>query len=201
MKQKIQKFYLFLPAILYIAARSSHFYLNGTFGVIIGVALALANIFGIFMFRKKIVCPAISLILFILFFLMAKSQSELSFAVTMVLGITIVFFKKAQVVVTAVASFLFLFFSPLLFFTLLIILPVLDGSDMIYPETHYYTDDGRELFVYSAGAMDGFHYCVGRGFEIIDLGQTLKFYYRDVQSVNKHEYEQVKGTANCTLAD
>lgn len=72
------------------------------------------------------------------------------------------------------------------------------GND-IYEDTHYYCNDDYEIYSYSGGAFDGFHYIIGKHYEFINIDGIIEVNYSEKNEVSKEEYDVFLKDHNCKL--
>lgn len=82
-----------------------------------------------------------------------------------------------------------------------ILLPVfvvlLRSSNDVYEDTHYYCEGHYEVYAYSAGAMDKFHYSIGKRYEFIDIGGIIRITYRIRNEKTREEYQNFLERHEC----
>lgn len=90
----------------------------------------------------------------------------------------------------------------IIFAPLLIFLSTFSSNvrDMIYEDTHYQCDE-YEIFVYSAGAMDSYHYAVVEQHKYVAWGNLLEIWYDEYVGDTELEYNLALKTGNCTLVN
>ena len=95
-----------------------------------------------------------------------------------------------------------MYFLPLFFSFLLTFGTDLDeeqGMNDIYEDTHYYCDNNYEVYSYSAGAIDKFHYSIGKHYEILKINGIINISYNERNEVSQDKYEKYLETHNCRL--
>ena len=111
--------------------------------------------------------------------------------------------KKLKKLLTNKTIFVYIFSLPLLFIYLLTFGTTLDSEKEIkdiYSDTHYYCDNNYEIYSYSAGAMDSFHYSIGKHYEILNINGIITIAYRKRHEKTQDEYETFLENHNCKLA-
>lgn len=69
----------------------------------------------------------------------------------------------------------------------------------IYEDTHFYCDNNYEVYSYSAGAMDGFHYSIGKHYKILDINGIIKISFNNQNEATQNQYETYLERHNCEL--
>ncbi len=99
----------------------------------------------------------------------------------------------------------FVFFSiPLLFVYLLIFGTRIDkewGINDIYDDMHYYCENNYEVYSFSKGAMDKFHFSIGKHYEILNIDKVIYIFYSKRNEVSIEDYNNYLNTHNCRLVD
>ena len=107
-----------------------------------------------------------------------------------------------KIISVLISIFAFIFFVPLFFIFLLSFGTNLDEEremNNIYDDTHYYCDNNYEVYSYSAGAMDSFHYSIGKHYEILNISGIINISYNERNEKTHDEYEAYLETHNCEL--
>ena len=111
----------------------------------------------------------------------------------------IIGFKESSFikVISILIGLFFVFFSiPILFIYFLV---CTTSYDNIYENMHYYCEKHYEIYAYSAGAMDGFHYGLGKHYVFIDYNDIIYMSYDGRREVSEKEYRNYLNTHNCKL--
>ena len=107
-----------------------------------------------------------------------------------------------KIISVLIVIFGYIFFLPLFFVFLLAFGTGLDeesGMNDIYDDMHYYCDNNYEVYSYSAGAMDSFHYSIGKHYEILNISGIINISYNERNEKTQDEYEAYLETHNCKL--
>lgn len=99
------------------------------------------------------------------------------------------FIKKISII----TMFLSLYFFPGIILGIMISM-----QNPIYHDTHYYCEN-YEIYIYSAGAMDSFHYQINKRKLILDFQNRLKIVYNKKVSDTKYEYDEILKKYKCKL--
>jgi len=148
--------------------------IGGLLYQILMIILIFVNVFMLIIFRKKIKYQ--SLVIFIYFLVWSLSKNTLQCILGISSMITLIItgfmdsrlFKVITVLITITIFFSF-FKLPLLFIYLLAFSTrLIEGNERndIYNDTHYYCENNYEVYAFSQGAMDKFHYSIGKHYEI-----------------------------------
>ena len=95
-----------------------------------------------------------------------------------------------------------IFFLPLFFIFLLCFgtsMSEESGRNDIYEDMHYYCENNYEVYSYSAGAMDRFHYSIGKHYEFLDIDGIIYISYNERNEVSQEEYNNYLNTHKCKL--
>lgn len=71
----------------------------------------------------------------------------------------------------------------------------------VYPSMHYYCDKNFEVYAYSAGAMDSYHYSIGKHYEILDIDGIIYISIKERNEVTQEEYQKYIANNKCRLVD
>ena len=71
----------------------------------------------------------------------------------------------------------------------------------IYRDTHYYCENNYEVYSYSNGATDKFHYSIGKHYEFLNINNMINISYRKRTEKNYNEYESYINMHHCQLID
>ena len=107
-----------------------------------------------------------------------------------------------KIISVLIVIFGYIFFLPLFFVFLLAFGTGLDeesGMNDIYDDMHYYCNNNYEVYSYSAGAMDSFHYSIGKHYEILNISGIINISYNERNEKTLDEYEIYLETHNCEL--
>lgn len=109
--------------------------------------------------------------------------------------------NSIKIISVLIVIFGYIFFLPLFFVFLLAFGIGLDEESMndIYDDMHYYCDNNYEVYSYSAGAMDSFHYSIGKHYEILNGNGIIYISYNEQNEVSQEEYENYLNTHKCKL--
>ena len=175
MKRFLIKYYALIVLILFVIVNVilKSLKMGGLIYQIMITLLIIFNIITLITYRKEIKfksgCAIVSFLLSFLFF---KNIWQFLFSIsnTCILIILGTIENKYMRIVTAIMIGLIIG-NLKYFFTLIIIIIIYGavnerGFNDIYEEMHYYCDNNYEAYAYSAGAMDKYHYSIGKYYVI-----------------------------------
>lgn len=167
--------------------------------------IIIVNAIILIIFRKKIKYKTLIIIVYLLIWLFSKNTLQCFFAFSNIILLCVTGFMEKhsiKIILVLIAIFGYIFFLPLFFVFLLAFGTGLDeerGMNDIYDDTHYYCDNNYEVYSYSAGAMDGFHYSIGKHYEILNISGIINISYNERNEKTQDEYEIYLETHNCEL--
>lgn len=156
-------------------------------------------------FRKKVKYKSLVIIIYFLIWLFSKNMLQCLFNFSNILILCVLGFMESnfiKVISFMVTIFVFVFFYPLLFIFLFTFGLGFDeerGMDDIYDDTHYYCEDNYEVYSYSAGAMDSFHYSIGKYYNILNIEGIISISYNERREKTYEEYEKYLEENECKL--
>ena len=167
--------------------------------------IIIVNAIILIIFRKKIKYKTLIIIVYLLIWLFYKNtlQCFFAFSIIILLCVTGCMEKHSiKIISVLIVIFGYIFFLPLFFVFLLAFGTGLDeesGMNDIYDDMHYYCDNNYEVYSYSAGAMDSFHYSIGKHYEILNISGIINISYNERNEKTHDEYEAYLETHNCEL--
>ncbi len=183
--------YLFDNTILYKLKVSGPLYI-----ILLDIFL-ISNIILLSIKRKEIKFKTIIIIAFILTIGLSKNLYQLLYVNINVITLLITGFKENKFIkIIFVLLIVFLIrFAPLIFF-ILIFTSGDNGEfgatnkDFIYEDTHYYCNNNYETYALSMGAMDSYHYYIGKNYKLLNIDGIINVVYKGGNVVSKEEYEK-----------
>ena len=173
-----KQYYILLLFIHFITFNVliENLFVSGILYILFLIILNIITIYIIIKYNKSLKFKAIIHLLFILYTLSFKNIYYLILGLTVIILLTILNFKENIIIKTIsiiAGTFIVLNIHIISFAAIMsykiekgeIELPIFQNE--IYEDTHYYCDN-YEIYIYSAGAMDKFHYEVIEKNEIID---------------------------------
>lgn len=184
MKQKIKTFlinyYLIFIFIFLVLINSivNYVVIKGLLYYIAIILIIILNFFMILKHDADIKFKSLFFILFTLSLLFDKTSLYRLISLSSLIAIIITGFCKNKFIMvsTYVLVVIVGIAFPLIFLILLT-----PGEDPIYEDMHYYCDK-YEIYSYSYGAMDSFHYKVNKHLKIIYIKNIIEISYNEVMS-------------------
>lgn len=196
----ITKYYLLIVYIFFLT-----FNLFLTKLVVDGIAyyifMILLNIFNVYFIIKKNKYLKLKNSLYILLLLSIIYCKNIFYVILLlntIIFLTVLNFKDNKVikVLSIICSTtIILYIQGILF---VILLTVFNGNE-IYEDTHYYCNNNYEIYYYSGGAMDSFHYSVVKRYKIIEFNNIIKIVYNKNIGNSLEEYNKVLENMECKL--
>ena len=168
-------------------------------------ALIIVNAIILIVFRNRIKYKTLIIIVYLLIWLFSKNTLQCFFAFSNIILLCITGFMEKhsiKIISVLVVIFGYIFFLPLFFVFLLAFGTGLDeesGMNDIYDHMHYYCDNNYEVYSFSAGAMDSFHYSIGKHYKILNISGIINISYNERNEKTQDEYEAYLETHNCEL--
>ena len=166
-------------------------------------ALIIVNAITLIIFRKRIKYKTLIIIVYLLIWLFSKNILQCFFAFSNIILLCITGFMEKhsiKIISVLIVIFGYIFFLPLFFAFLLAFGTGLDeesGMNDIYDDMH--CDNNYEVYSYSAGAMDSFHYSIGKHYEILNISGIINISHNERNEKTHDEYEACLETHNCEL--
>lgn len=169
------------------------------------VGLIIGNVIILILFRKDIKYKSLVIIIYLLIWLFSNNILQCFFAfsnIMMLCGIGFMESHLIKIISLLIVINIFLFFLPLSIAFLLVFGTSLDdqkGRNDIYSDMHYYCDNNYEVYAYSAGAMDSFHYSIGKYYNILDIDDIIYISFNERNEKTQAEYENFLENHDCKL--
>lgn len=207
MRKKFIEYYALVMLMLFILY---NFFLSSLkiYGLLYQVfmwVLIVVNAIILIAFRKKIKYKTLVIIVYLLIWLLSKNTLQCFFVFSNIILLCITGFMEKnsiKVISVLIVIFVYIFSLPLLFIFLLIFGTGFDeerGLNDIYDTMHYYCDNNYEVYSYSAGAMDSFHYSIGKHYEILSINGIINISYNVRNEKTRDEYEAYLEKHSCKL--
>lgn len=196
----ITKYYLL---IIFIYVFTSNLFFTGLVfdGLLYYIFMILLNVFNVYFIIKKNKYFKFKNGLYI-FLLLSVIFCKNIFHVILVLNTFILLaalnFKDNIVIqiLSIISSTIIVLNIPIVLFV--IFLTVLNTNE-IYEDTHYYCNNNYEIYSYSAGAMDSFHYSIVKRYKIVEFNNIIKIVYNKNIGNSLKEYNKVLENMECKL--
>lgn len=204
MKQKIKKFlinyYLIFIFIFLILINSivNYVVIKGLLYYIAIILIIIFNFFTVLKHDTNIKFKNLFFILFTLSLLFDKTSLYRLISISSLIAIIITGFCKNKFI--RISTYVLIVIAKIVFPFLFLIL-LTPREDPIYEDTHYYCDK-YEIYSYSYGAMDRFHYKVNKHHEIIYIKNIIEISYNEVMydSDSNEHYAFILKNNKCILS-
>lgn len=169
------------------------------------VLLLFINTIVLITCRKQIKYKGFVIIVYSFIWLFSKNILQCLFDFSNIVILCVIGFKEnkfIKIITILIMLFIFIFFPLLLLGFLLTFGTDLNeeqGINDIYENMHYYCEDNYEVYSYSAGATDGFHYSIGKHYDILNIDDIIHISYNERNKTTKQEYETYLKTHHCRL--
>lgn len=208
MKKKIIDYYALIMMILFIVYNLilKDLKIGGLLYQIFMFVLIILNLIILIKFRKRIKLKGLIIVIyFFIWMLLSKNALQCAFGISSMITLIIIGFLESnfiKVMSILITLFFAVFSMPLLFVYLLAFgTGISEESDRndIYDDMHYFCDNNYEVYSYSAGAMDRFHYSIGKHYEFLDIDDIIYISYNERNEVSQEEHENYLNTHKCKL--
>ena len=202
MKNFLIKYYTritLLSFIMYNVLLSCLKISGSLYQIFMGIVI-LINSFILIQFRKNIKYKGTICLIFFFMWFFSKDilQCFLAFFTIGILCITgFTENTHMKVITICILTFNFLFFIPITFI-FLIRFHFHAGHD-IYEDTHYLCEENDEIYSFSQGAMDRFHYSIGKYYEVLHIDGMIDIIYRKRNETSRQKYEEYIKNHICHL--
>lgn len=202
MKKIIIKNYGLIVALLFIINNVvlNEVRISGILYILMMLLLIVLNAIIIVRNKDEIKYKSL-IIIFFLILLFAKDIWNLLFYISNIITFMLVGIAESKYIQKAIilSAIIFILFIPYIFLlTISIILNDVYGNT-IYEDTHYFCENNYEIYSYSAGAMDKFHYNIGKHYEILNIDGIISITYSEINEQNKSEYDKYIKEYDCQL--
>lgn len=208
MKKNIIDYYALIIMILFIVYNLilKDLKVGGLLYQIFMIVLIILNIVLLIRFRKRIKLKGLIIVIyFFIWMMLSKNALQCAFGISNMITLIIIGFMESNFI-KVISILIILFFAvslvPLLFAYLLIFgtdISEETGRNYIYNDMHYFCENNYEVYSYSAGAMDRFHYSIGKHYEFIYINDIIYISYNERKEVSQEEYDNYLNTHKCRL--
>lgn len=198
MRKNFIDYYALVMLVLFVIYNFSGLNVYEIIYEIFMFSLITVNAIILMVFKKRIKYKTLAVVVYLLIWLFSKNTLQFFFAFSNIILLCITWLvgkHSVKIIPVFVVIFIYICSLPLFFIFLFI---GLDGKS-IYDDTHYYCDNNYEIYVYSAGAMDSFHYSIGKYYEILNINGIINISYKKQDEKTQDEYEEYLETHNCKL--
>lgn len=170
-------------------------------GILYYIFMILLNIFNAYFIIKKnkyLKFKSGLYIFFLLNIIFCKNIFYVILLLSTFVLLTVLNFKDNKVikVLSVICSTTIILYIQVILFVIL--LTVFNGNE-IYKDSHYYCNNNYEIYYYSGGAMDSFHYSVVKRYKIIEFNNIIKIVYNKNIGNSLDEYNNVLENMECRL--
>ncbi len=206
MKKSLYNFYALIMMALFIVYNIifRNLKIGGLLYEIFMITLIVVNIVILIVLKKDIKFKSLVIIAYFFLLLFSKDTFQCIFSIFNMLTLIVTGFIEnhcIKVITILITTFFAIFSIPLFFYIFAFIFVFgLTSDDYIYDD-HYYCENNFEVYSYSAGAMDEFHYNIGRHYEILDIDNIIYIFYDNIgKEVPEEEYDDYLKNHKCRLA-
>ena len=207
MKKNVMNYYSIIMLILYLIYNIGlhSLKIGGLFYQIIMIIISIVNAVILIVFRKDIKYKEVVCIIYFFTWLFSKNIPQCFFNFSNIIVLTGIGLKESKfmkVFAIIIALIVSIFFLPFWFIFLLCFGTSMSeetGRNDIYKDMHYYCENNYEVYSFSQGAMDGFHYSIGKHYEFLDIDGIIYISYNKRNEVSKEKYENYLKTHKCKL--
>ena len=207
MKKNIINNYATIMLIIYliINIELNSLKIGGLLYQIIMIIIIIVNAIILIVFRKDIKYKEVVCIIYFFTWLFSKNMPQCFFNFSNIIvlasigSIDSMFMRVSAIIIGLIVS---IFFLQLLFIFLLCFgtsMSSESGRNDIYEDTHYYCKNNYEIYTYSKGAMDKYHYSIGKHYEILDIDGIIYISYKKRNEVSQGKYNNYLYTHKCKL--
>ena len=207
MKKSIMNYYAIIMLVLYLIYNIglNSLKIGGLLYRIIMIILIIVNTTILIIFRKDIKYKEAICIIYFFTWLFSKNMPQCFFNfsnIIVLVSIGLIDSKFMRVFAIVIALIVSIFFLPLFFIFLLCFGTSINeesGRNDIYKDMHYYCENNYEVYSFSQGAMDKFHYSIGKHYEFLDIDDIIYISYNERNEVSQKEYDNYLKTHKCKL--
>lgn len=207
MKKNIMNYYAIIMLVLYLIYNIglNSLKIGGLLYQIIMIVLIIVNAVILIAFRKDIKYKEAICIIYFFAWLFSKNIPQCFFNFSNMIVLTgVAFFESRFMKIFAIiiALILSVFFLPFFFIFLMCFgtsISEESGRSDIYEDMHYYCENNYEVYSYSKGAMDSFHYSIGKHYEFLDIDGIIYISYNERNEVSNEAYNDYLNTHRCKL--
>ena len=207
MKKNLINYYAIIMLGLYLIYNITlnSLKIGGLLYQIIMIIIIIVNAIILIIFRKDIRYKEVVCVIYFFTWLFSKNISQCFFYfsnIIVLIGIGLIDSMFMRIFAIIIGLIVSIFFLPLFFIFLLCFgtsMSEESGRNDIYEDMHYYCENNYEVYSYSAGAMDRFHYSIGKHYEFLDIDGIIYISYNERNEVSQEEYNNYLNTHKCKL--
>ena len=218
MREKLKNYYAYIDyyalgmLILFIIYNLllKNLTISGVLYQLFAFTIMIMNAVVLIVFRKKIKYKTLIIVAYLIVGLFSKGilQFILAFSNITLLCITgfmeshfIKFISILLVILCCIFILPVLVLFTLMFNVGLLSLDEDNSASIIYEDMHYYCDNNNEVYAYSGGAMDRYHYSIGKHYEFLNIKGIISISYGVRNDKTETEYEEYLKKHTCKLVD
>ena len=208
MKKNIIDYYALIMMILFIIYNIvlKDLKIGGLLYQIFMITLIVLNITVLIKFRKKIKFKGLIIVVyFFIWSIFSKNALQFLFGLSSMIILIAIGFMENNFIknISILITLFFVAFSmPLLFAYLFAYGTGISkerGINDIIDDMHYFCENNYEVYSYSGGAIDSFHYSIGKHYEFLDIDGIIFISYNERNEVSQEEYSNYLNTHKCKL--
>lgn len=175
-------------------------HIQGILYIFIMALIILLNILIIIKYKKEIKYKSLIIISFLLM-LFSKDVYNLVFYITNIITFIVVGISESKInqITIIIVGAIFVHFHPFILLYIFIVILGLNDNSSIYEEMHYHCDNNYNVYAYSGGAMDSFHYNISKDYEILNIDGIITIIYDKRNEKSYEEYNNFINNHNCKL--
>lgn len=168
------------------------------------ITIIILNIILLFKLKNEIKCKSMAIIIFFIIWIFSKDIYGVIFGISSMITIISIGFIESNIIkiISIIITIIISIAALPLFYLFIFVFALSGGSrdNQIYEDTHYYCNNNTEIYSYSAGAMDSFHYSIGKHYVILDFNDIIYISYNEQRNeVSQKEYSEYLKTHKCKL--
>ena len=207
MKKNLINYYAIIMLGLYLIYNITlkSLKIGGLLYQIIMIIIIIVNAIILIVFRKDIRYKEVVCVIYFFTWLFSKNIPQCFFNfsnIIVLIGIGLIDSMFMRIFAIIIGLIVSIFFLPLFFIFLLCFGTSMSdesGRNDIYEDMHYFCENNYEVYSYSAGAMDRFHYSIGKHYEFLDIDGIIYISYNERNEVSQEEYDNYLNTHKCKL--
>lgn len=208
MKKNIIDYYALIMMILFIIYNIvlKDLKIGGLLYQIFMITLIVLNITVLIKFRKKIKFKGLIIVVyFFIWSIFSKNALQFLFGLSSMIILIAIGFMENNFIknISILITLFFVAFSmPLLFAYLFAYGTGISkerGINDIIDDMHYFCENNYEVYSYSGGAIDSFHYSIGKHYKFLDIDGIIFISYNERNEVSQEEYNNYLKTHKCKL--
>lgn len=175
-------------------------HVQGVLYIFIMALIILLNILIIIKYKKEIKYKSLIIISFLLM-LFSKDIYNLVFYITNIITFIVVGISESKInqITIILVGVIFAVFHPVILLYIFIVILGLNDNSSIYEEMHYHCENNYNVYAYSGGAMDQFHYNISKYYEVLNVYDIITIIYDKRNETSYEEYNNYIKNHNCKL--